>query len=197
MKQLKTWSQFGFRADVVGRVLLEARANQVPFLHGYRLGLANAKDAGFGDPGDNTEGHLFLLGAPRAPLSFTGLGTAGIDSFMNTRGIVGYYRRAMASYGIQANGPTNIPNSGYQDWTPCGFPVPGLWMVLANEQSVGVAAMDAVVTVLFDWISSSPLETAALYTSYGIDAVDATEREISGEIDFNRAPGGGAIFVTD
>lgn len=193
MKQIKVWTQFGFSQDVVGRVLLEARAGQAIHLFGYRLGLANARDVDFGEPGDNTEGHLSIHAAPRAPLSPLGLGVASRDSFMRSRSVLGYYLRAKAIGGPMAAGVHEQLNAEEQDWTPCDFLIPGLWMVLWNNQSTSVTGMDGTVTALFDWVSMSPLQIAALYTTYGMDAVDSTEREVVGNIDFNRGPGGGSV----
>lgn len=193
MKQIKVWTQFGFRQDVVGRVLLEARAGQVIHLFGYRLGLANARDAAFASIGDNSEAQLSLHAAPRAPLNPPGLGTASRDSFYKSRSVLGLYTRAIAVDGASNVGTRTGLNAEEQDWTPCDFMIPGLWMVLVNNQSINVTGMDAQVTALFDWVGMSPQGIAALYTSYGIDSVDATEREAVGNIDFNVGPGGGSV----
>jgi len=192
MKQLKTWSQFGFSSDVLGRYLLEVRPAHAILLHGFRIGLANARDANFKDQGDNSEGHAFLMAAPRAPLTPVGLGAVSLDGFVNNRGVIGYYRRA-----IVVDGPTNASVafyfSDYQDWTPCGFLVPGLWLVLSNSQSTSVKAMDVTIQVLYESVKMTSIQLAALHTTYGMDPQDFDRKEASGNIDFSLAPGGAPI----
>lgn len=193
MKQIKVWHQIGFTDDVVGRVLLEARAGQVPHIYGYHLAHINIGGSGFRDLGDMMEAHLTLLAAPRAPAVPIGLGTGDLDTYLNTRGVVGYLGTV-----FELIGPTNVSQSPIKmtdqgPWVPCDFEVPGLWLAMWDEGGSGVPPMEATITVLFDWVNRSPLQVAALYTSYGIDAVDATEREVTGQVDFNRVPGIGGV----
>lgn len=195
MKQLKVWSQFFFSSDTVGRVLLEARAGQVVHIFGCKLDLHSPDSSDYQDKGDAVQVHSFLQAAPRAPLGSGGIAfnTTTLDAYMRSRSILAYLGAAEALTGPTNIAVVNLKANYTTGWLPLDFEVPGLWMVGSQVNTATARAYTGIYTVLFDWVTRSPLQIAALYTSYGIDAVDATEREATGNINFNESPGSGPL----
>lgn len=193
MKQMRVYTQRITATDVVGRVLLESRANQVVQLLGYSMTLNMALGSDFKDDADRTDNEMWLQAAPRAPVAPPNIGTESLDALNKHRGNIGYLSGYFALRGPTNAGVSFIHGSVATGWIPCDFEVPGLWMVASSSTFNTSAIGTAVYHLLFDWVNRTPLQVAALYTTYGMDAVDATEREISGEINFALQPGDGAI----
>lgn len=194
MKQMRVFSQRILSDDVIGRVLLETRANQSIMLHGYRMELMTPLGTAFETTGDRIDIAAVLQAAPQAPLAVQSLGTESLDAILKSRGTIGFVNAYYAARGFGGSGSFIDPGIKTTGWTPCDFEVPALFLVgWAGTVGSIVAASTVVVHLLFDWVTHSPLEIAALYTTYGMDAVDATERESSatGEIDFTKATGDG------
>ena len=195
MRQMKVWSQFLFNSDTVGRVLLEARAGQVPHIYGYRLELHAEDTADYEDSSDAVQVQLWLQAAPRAPLVSGGVAfsTTTLDAYMNNRSIIGYLGAAQGISGIANASGGHLPAGPMTPWMPCDFDVPGLWLVGSQVNTGNTRVFTSVIHVLFEWVDRSPTQVAALYTSYGIDAVDSQEKEAVGNINFNLTTGGGPL----
>lgn len=194
MKQIRVFTQRITAGDVIGRSILEARASQVLLLHGFRMELHMPLQSDFASDGDSIDLHALLMAYPRAPLVGQGGDTEALDAFVKRVGTLGWVHQRMAIRAPATEGviiSTGVPNPG---WTPCEFEVPGLWMAgwnLANNNS-GIGTVS--ITINFDWVSRTPIQVAALYTTWGFDAVDMTEREDpTGEIDFTKAVGDGVL----
>lgn len=192
MKQLRTWSQRLLNEDVIGRVLLEARANQVPHIFGYRIDVALAPAANWNDTGERMEVVVMLQANPLAPIAPMNMATESMDTLIKHRGNIGVLLSSWEPRGGTTVADFLVDGQLTTGWMPCDFPVPGLWMVGSTSSFGHTTPATVLFHVLFDWVSMSPLQVAALYTTYGIDAVDATEREVSGEIDFSQQPGDGS-----
>lgn len=191
MKQLRTWSQRLLNEDVIARVLLEARANQVPHIFGYRIDVALAPSSTWNNGGERLEIVAMLQANPLAPTVPLNMATEAMDAILKHRGNIGVLLSSWEPAGA-ADPARFVHGQLTTGWMPCDFPVPGLWMVGSVSSFNHNTPATVLYHVLFDWVGMSPLQVAALYTTYGIDAVDATEREVSGEIDFSKTPGDGA-----
>lgn len=187
---MRTFSQRTQSGDVSGRNILEARANQVIRLEGYRIDHVLTPPSDYTAGADTMVPISFLQVRPQASLTILSPGTERLDAFAKHPGNVG---SLMTSWRIQGS-TASFTQDKYKDstgWMPCGFEVVGLWGVTYAGQNAATPVFTTVYTILFDWVSRSPLQVAALYTSYGFDPVDATEREVVGEIDFSMQMGDG------
>lgn len=194
MKQLMVRTQLIPAGETIARYVLEARALQAPHILGYKMDLVARSTAGFNDKGDLLVLTASLLAAPRTTTAVPTPGDLLLDGLNKTRGLIGYL-----SYAKEIVGPTgaSVVLDATQEssgWVPCDFMVPGLWIALSNSPVSNSATGMVTLTLLFDWVSLSAIALAALYTTYGIDSVDAAERQAGPfEVDFNRAMGEGAL----
>ena len=70
MRQIRVWTQSpetNTGSEVMGRVLLEARASQAVMVHGYKLDLLFHPDSGFDDDNDRAGCRVTLQTHPHAP----------------------------------------------------------------------------------------------------------------------------------
>ncbi len=194
MRQLRTYSQRVVAEDVIGRNILEARASQAIMLHGYKIDLTMVEGTTWTSVGERIELAIFLQANPLAPLSPTNHGTEALDTLVKHRGNIGVHLPRWSLRGEAGAAEATRPFLdcfSTTGWIPCEFLVPGLWMVGSSSAVGNVSASTALFHILFDWITMSPMQIAALYTTWGFDPVDATEKEASGEIDFSKAVGDG------
>jgi len=190
MRQTRTFAMPAAEADVTGRVFLEARAGEAPFIHGYKMDMHVLVSATFGADGDAINNLFLLQGAPKAPVVPVIVGDTVFDGMVKHRGNIGALAYVSTILLNTAVGHINHEANVSSGWVPCGFEVPGLWGVLMSGIEVtDTPVTKGIVTVSFEWVSKSAQQMAALYTMWGIDAVDATEREATGEIDFSRGVG--------
>lgn len=192
MKQLKAYAFRVDDADVLGRVLLEARAGQVPFLSGYVIDLSFVTLDGFTGDNDSMSGTVMLQANPQAPTTPFNMNTdpwLALATYSGNIGVLSKYveLKRFAGGGEQDHESRNFNwSTGY---IPCDFEVPGLW-VTGQHSTVGAVGSRMVATIHlhFDWVNRTPIQIAALYTTYGIDPQDATEREATaaGEIRFGQ-----------
>jgi len=187
-KQMRVWAHTTLNGDVAGRVLLEARAGQVPFIYGYKLDVVPVTGTDFASGDDVNEGALYLQGNPKATQTPAIMGGSQFDALVKHRGNLG-----VLAFRWRVSGAPVLDLGGSQSsgWMPCEFEVPGLWLVVQNFNVNATPLLIGMVHVLFDWVNRTSEQIAALYTQWGIDAVDATERQVTGEIDFARTPGDG------
>lgn len=193
MRQMLVRTQRMPTGDTIGRVVLEARAGQVPHIYGYRMDLVSRTNTGFADGGDQLTLVAALLAVPRWTSAVPIIGDSTLDGLSRMRGLIGLLAARKHLIGVTANGPTFDDWFVTTGWMPCDFPVPGVWVGLQNSPVDSTPTGMLVLHLLFDWVNSSPLATAALYTGFGIDAVDAVERQATGEVDFNRMISEGSL----
>jgi len=191
MKQRRT---FAFRvddADVLGRTILEARAGQVPFIHGYVIDMSFVTTTAFSTDADSLSGTVMLQGNPQAPTTPFNMNTDPYLALANFQGNIGVLSKYVELIRLPSSTTLLTHDFNYSSgYMPCDFAVPGVW-VTGQHSTVGSVASRVVATIslLFDWVDRSPMQVAALYTSWGIDAVDAQEREATaaGEIRFGQS----------
>lgn len=196
MKQLKVFSFRVDDGDVMGRVLLEARAGQVPFIFGYVMDLSFVTMAAFDTSQDSLSGVVMLQANPQASTTPFNMNTDPHLALANFAGNIGVLAKYV-ELSKQTGGGEALRNTYAFNFTtgyvPCGFEVPGLWVTGAHN-TVGAVASRIVATIHlhFDWLTRTSQQIAALYTTYGIDSVDAQEREATaaGEIRFGQSLAG-------
>lgn len=197
MKQLRTYAFRVDDADVLGRSVLEARAGEVPFIHGYTIDMSFVTLSLFGENGDQMSGTVMLQANPQAPTTPFNMNTDPWLALANYRGNIGVLSKFVEIEKIGVPTSEAILQDHNYNWTtgymPCDFEVPGLW-VTGQHSTVGSVAsrMVATIHVHFEWVTRTPIQVAALYTTYGIDPQDATEREATaaGEIRFGQTLAG-------
>ncbi len=196
MKQLRPYAFRVDEGDVLARTLLEARAGQVPFIHGYTVDMSFVTLGGYFDNQDELSGAVMLQANPQSPTTPFNMNTDPWLALVNHQGNIGGIAKQVSILRNSGGGEAFITAHNY-NWStgymPCGFEVPGLWVV-GQHSAIGSpdTRLVATVTLHFDWVNRTSIEIAALYTTYGIDSVDATEREATsaGEIRFGQTVAG-------
>lgn len=193
MRQRRTYAYRVDEGDVMARSLLEARAFQVPFIHGYTIDMTFVSAGAFNTNGDQMSGTIEIQANPQSPTTAFNMNTDPWLALANFRGNIGLLSRYVELEGGTTQEALHMNFNWSTGYIPCGFEVPGLWTV-GQHSTVGSlgSRMVAVIGLDFDWLTRSSLEIAALYTTYGIDAVDAQEREATaaGEIRFGQTLAG-------
>jgi len=197
MRQVRTYALRVDAQDVKARSLLEARAGQVPFLHGYNIDMSFVTMDGLDTANDIISASVFLQANPQAPTTPFAINTDPWLALVNHQGNIAVMGRQVENLSIIAGGGEAqfkmVDFNFSTGYTPLEFEVPGLWVV-AQGGDVGATASRAVITVTlhFDWVNRSAMEVAALYTTYGIDPVDFAEREATaaGQIRFGQTVAG-------
>lgn len=192
MKQIRTWSHVCPTDQVTARFILENRAGQVVRLFGYKIDSVFPAAGDFTDKGDQTGGVQFLQCNPLAPAATMPVNSEITTGLVRHKGNVGalYHQRSI-------EGPTNVSVASIlhhhtSGWVPLGeegILYPGLWYVASVESVVSSGVGVGMVTLLFDWVTQTPVQVAALHTMYGIDSVDFADRIQGTDIDFTRMMG--------
>lgn len=194
MKQLRTWTQRVIANEVTARYILEARASQVILLHGFRITLHQGLQTDFAAAGDAIDLHGLIQARPRALVTEQGADTTALDAFLRDRATLGWVHARTAIRASVTEAVALVAGNPAPGWTPCDFEVPGLWMVAWSVSINNVTISTFQVELLFDWVTRTPMQVAALYTSYGFDPVDATEKPaVSDRIDFTQGMGTGPL----
>ena len=193
MRQMMVRTQRINTGDQLGRYVVEARAQQAVRLHGYKMDLIYRTSADYQDQGDDLQLTSSLLAAPRTTNAVPGIGDTTLDALNRTRALVGYLHARWEIGGNGATGQIHEAPFVTTGWMPCDFLVPGLWITCGNIPVANTAVGMLTLHILMDWETVGAISLAALYTTYGIDSVDSTERQAVGEVDFNRAIGEGAL----
>lgn len=189
MIRTRTWSHRAAANTVSARGLLEARASQVVRVLGYKIDIMPIYGAAFSDDADRFAMSALLQAAPMAPTVPPDPNVGEFDTLVRYPGNFG-----ALLVGEEIFGPTNVSvllgsanhSSG---WIPCDFECPGVWVVMCNVSDGSAPVMIALFTLAYDWVARSSEQVAALYTTWGIDSVDATERHATLDINFNQSPG--------
>lgn len=193
MRQMLVRTQRIPTGDTLGRYVLEARAQQAIKLLGYRMDLTFKGATDFNDSEDELTLSASLLAAPRGTTGVPIIGDALLDGLNRTRSLQGFLTGTWNMVGIANASGGVVDPMVTTGWTPCDFLVPGLWITCSNSPINTTSVGMLTLTILMDWETIGATALAALYTTYGIDSVDSTERQAVGEVDFNRAIGEGAI----
>lgn len=197
VKQIRTYALRVAAQDVKGRVLLEARAGQVPFIHGYTIDMAITDIAGAGSDDDTFSPSVMLQANPQAPTTPFAINTNPWLALVNHQGNIAAFGKHVEFIVHNVGGSENqrgfIDLSWSTGYVPVDLEVPGLWVVtqLGDVGATG-GSLVATITLHFDWVPRSSLQIAALYTTYGIDSVDMEQREATaaGEIRFGQTVAG-------
>lgn len=189
MEQTRVWSHRAVTNTVTARVLLEARAGEVPLLKGYKMDLFVKAGSAFSNFDEDLFTFAVLQANPLAPQVPIDMVDAVLDGFLKHRGTFGFVGLA-----LESSGPTNVSSwvmkpQETTGWIPMDEEVPGVWLVMSVISDGATPIPVVAITLKFDWVKRSALEVASLYTQFGIDPVDATERSATLDIDFNRTPG--------
>ena len=193
MRQMMVRTQRIPTGDMIGRYVVEARAQQAIRLFGYRMDLTTRPSADFDSLDDEVQLSTSLLAAPRGTSAVPQIGEPTLDAVNRTRALLGYLHGRVAILGPTNAGVTTLMPFWTTGWTPCDFLVPGIWITCGNIPVNSTPTGMLTLSLLLDWETVGAIALAALYTTYGIDSVDATERQAAGEVDFNRAIGEGAL----
>lgn len=177
---------------VIGRTLLEARAGQVPHVHGYMLDLVIPPFSDFTSAADALETYGLLLAAPRVETAVAGFNDPLFHAVRKSKSTLALIAETYFNVGTTGGTHAFRTSTG---WLPAGFDVPGLWVAGGNRPNATTVTSMVTYHVLFDWVSKSAEQVAALYTSYGIDSVDAEERQATPlqDVNFNRGVSEGAL----
>lgn len=189
MIKTRPWSHRAAANTVSARGLLEARAGQAVHVKGYNIDTAPNYGAAFSDEADRYSMLALLQGAPMAPEVPPDMDVGEFDSLVRYAGNFGALMTSEEFVGPSNVALTLGASRFSTGWIPCDFVAPGVWIVMCNISDASAPVMISLFTLAFDWVSMSPIQMAALYTTWGIDAVDATERHATLDINFNQSPG--------
>ena len=195
MRQIRVWTQSPDTtsgSEVMGRVLLEARASQAVMVHGYKLDLLYHPDSAFDDDNDRAGCRVTLQTHPHAPTTPSPIASDASHALAKHQGNIGLVEANFQILGGVSTGHTTDMRAT-SGWIPdIDMLVPGLWMVIEQFLTNTGGSVVGQLTLLFDWVTQSPIQMAALYTTFGFDT-DRVDREAVGEIDFSRGLGDGNL----